>query len=95
MSGIDATNWLVELASAPAATTMTKPSAPTTATYTTIVAMARGRRGITSTMRPTIGLRMNAISQARKKVSRTSPKKKKTSASWRSDHEEHADDGRG
>ena len=74
MSGIDAANWAIDVASAPAATTTRTTSVSTTTAYTRTVAAALGRRGIASTMRETIGLMMNASSQARKKVRRMSPK---------------------
>ncbi len=45
------------------------------------VAKARGSRGTMPTMRDTIGLMMNARSQARKNVSRMSAKNEKRFAS--------------
>ena len=74
MSGIEAANWVIEVASAPAATTTMTTRMTTTPVYTRTVATARGRRGMTFTMRVTIGLMMNARSQARKNVRRMSPK---------------------
>ena len=51
-----------------------KTRTTTIALYTRTVASTRGRRGITATIRVTIGLMMKASSQARKNVSRVSPK---------------------
>jgi hypothetical protein len=73
--GIDATNCVIEVVSACATVMMRKTRTTTIAVYTRTVATTCGSPGMADAMRVTIGLMTKASSQARKNVSRMSPKK--------------------